>query len=216
MNPRDRDNSRDRKTGQHWERQFCTLAAGFGKVFTPHQIGRNDSAAAAYRKAEGQSWSVLTLPDVTVWSAPSEHHEIKHKNRTSDGMYGLEEYRIDALVGFAATTQQRVYYTIHDWEVAGAQSSDERVPNDIAHWFYADIEIIAERATKTRVDWTYYAGGLRKLPIRYWTAQRHFQPLIKLWLSKPQEEELHLADPRPPGEWPDFDTVRPPDWKGVA
>lgn len=151
MNPKTRDNASDRRTGARWERGFCVLAAGFGKTFTPHQIGRNQSAAAYERATDG--WSSLTLPDVTIWSAPGEHHEIKHKNRTRDGMYGLEEYRVNALVRFANTTAQRVYYTIHDWEIAGATSSADEIANDIEHWFCADIAVLCRSATKTREDW---------------------------------------------------------------
>lgn len=186
MNPKTRDNVSDRRVGAQWERGFCVLAADFGKTFTPHQIGRPKSAAAYERGPDG--WSSLTLPDVTIWSAPGEHHEIKHKNRTRDGMYGLEDYRVNALVRFANTTRQRVCYTIHDWEIAGAASSGEEIANDIRHWFYADIAVLCRGATKTREDWTYYNGGQRRMPVRYWTAERYFRPLAELWAVKEEEQ----------------------------
>lgn len=219
MNPKDRNNARDREIGAHWERQFCLLAARYGKVFTPHQIGRPESAQAYERNDQG--WSNLTLPDVTIWSAPGEHHEVKHKNRTRDElpMYGLEEYRLTALVRFANTTGQRVLYTIHDWEIAGARSASEPVESRLEHWFVGDVASLSRQITKTRPGWTYYAGGQRKLPIHYWVAQRHFRPLAELW-APPQtrlESELRAADPpRTDGEWPDVATRRPPDYKGAA
>jgi hypothetical protein len=183
MNPKERDNGKDRKVGAHWERQFCNLAAQFGKTFTPHQIGRPDQSAAAYSRGP-DGWSMLLLPDVTVWSAPGEHHEIKHKNRTRDGMYGLERYRLDALVRFANTTGQPVYYTIHDWEIAGASSAHDEVPNNLTHWFVGDIAQLSRGCTKVGTDWTYYGGGQRKKEMWYWSASRlWFRPLGDVWLG---------------------------------
>lgn len=183
MNPRQRNNGKDRATGEHWERQFCDLAARFGRTFTPHQIGRPNQSASAYSLGPG-GWSTLLLPDVTVWSAPGEHHEIKHKNRTRDGMYGLERYRLDALVRFGNTTGQKIYYTIHDWELAGASSSEERVANDIRHWFVGDIADLSRGCTRRGEDWTYYGGGQVKKEIWYWTASRRwFRPLGEVWVG---------------------------------
>lgn len=185
MNPTSRqcaDNKTDRETGAHWERQFCALAADFGLLFTPHQIGRPSQSAAAYGRGPG-GWKTLLLPDVTVWSAPGEHHEIKHKNQTPNGMYGLEVYRLDALVRFANTTGQSVYYTIHDWEMAGARSSTERVGNDLRHWFVGDIAELSQRSTTTKRGWSYVNGQRKEVDIRYWTARRYFRPLGEVWAA---------------------------------
>lgn len=36
----------DRALGAYWERQFCRMMAKRGKMFTPLQIGRDQSAQA--------------------------------------------------------------------------------------------------------------------------------------------------------------------------
>lgn len=166
------------------------MARLYGKVFTPHQFGRPGAAAMFFGGAttdhEGKTrW---TLPDVTVWSAPGEHHEIKHKNRTRDGKYGLERYRLDALIRFAKITRQKVYYTIHDWELAGASSAADDIANDIDHWFVGDIAQLSRGCTRRAMDWTYYNGDQRQVEIWYWTADadpsrkiRWFWPLVEIW-----------------------------------
>ena len=106
------DLSGDRRLGEYWERQFCVMMAERGKTFTPHQIGRQTSASA-WSKTD-KEYNHFTLPDVTIWTSPGEHHEIKHKNATKSGRFGLEHYRLDALVEFARETNQLVLYTIHD------------------------------------------------------------------------------------------------------
>lgn len=185
------DNTTDRDTGAYWENQFCRMARTSGKSFTPHQFKRPDNSALFYGPSsdiEGKSqW---TLPDITIWSAPGEHHEIKHKRPTADGMYGLERYRIDALVRFANVTAQAVYYTIHDWDMAGAANSQERVENDLSHWLVGDIARLSKGCTRSGKADTWYAGSLRKdEPIWYWTADptrkfAWFRPLAELWTAE--------------------------------
>lgn len=174
------DNSTDRETGAHWEAEFCRMARRYGKFFTPHQFGHGRSAM--FYGGDSQ-W---TLPDITIWSAPGEHHEIKHKRSTQDGMYGLERYRLDALIRFANTTGQQVFYTIHDWEMAGADDSQERVSNDPDHWLAADIATLSRGHTRISRDSTYYNGILREVEVLYWTADpsrkhRWFVPLPEIW-----------------------------------
>lgn len=192
MKPRDRDNAKDREVGQHWESQFCRMARLYGKVFTPHQFGRPGESAMYYGGVgdlDGKTrW---TLPDITIWSSPGEHHEIKHKNRDQMGCYGLERYRLDALIRFANTTDQAVYYSIHDWEMAGAASSAEPVENDIDHWLVADVVMLARGCTRKADDWTYYNGGQRRMETWYWTGDadpsrrlRWFRPLAEIWQQR--------------------------------
>lgn len=181
-----RDNAADRTVGQYWENQFCRMARQCGKVFTPHQFDRPANSAMFYGPADIAGKSGWTLPDITVWSAPGEHHEIKHKNPTRDGMYGLERYRLDALVRFANTTGQAVFYTIHDWEMAGASGSAAHVENDMSHWLVGDIEQLSKGCTRQGRDWTYYNGQQRMVDIWYWTADpnrkhRWFRPLAEVW-----------------------------------
>lgn len=177
-----RDNGKDRALGEHWEREFCKLAASRGKTFTPHQIGRPGQSASAYCRGDGD-WSKLLLPDVTVWSAPGEHHEIKHKEPTFDGMIGLERYRLDALVRFANTTGQRVFYTIHDWRRAGATSSHQSIANRLDDWYCGDIAALSRGCTKPGTSTSYINGELTEnVPTWYWSVRPlWFRSLAEVW-----------------------------------
>jgi hypothetical protein len=168
------DNATDRATGAYWEAEFCRMARDHGKVFTPHQF-KHDGPAMFYGES---NW---TLPDITIWSAPGEHHEIKHKRPTAANEFGLERYRLNALIKFANTTGQKVLYTIHDWEAAGASGSQDRVGNNLAHWYAGDIAELCRGATDKRWSPTYYNGELHELETWYWTAHRYFKPLTAHW-----------------------------------
>lgn len=124
----------DRQIGKYWEREFCKMAAGHDFLFSPMQIGRNE-AVMAYEK-NGTAWKRLLLPDVTIWTSPGQHHEIKHKNPTRRGTFGLEVYRFHSLLHFAKETNQDVLYTIHNHDLSGGR--DSRI-NDIGHWITTDV-----------------------------------------------------------------------------
>jgi len=170
----DRDNTHDRHIGQKWERNFCALAADHQKSFTAHQIGRDQSAQWYKRHPNGIH--PLLLPDATIWSAPGEHHEIKHKRATHPGRayrcYGLEKYRLDALVMFRHETQQPVMYTVHDWELAGATSSSAPMLNRIDHWLTADVLDLAEYVKDEHLGTvpfpTWVNGQMRNRPGYFW------------------------------------------------
>jgi hypothetical protein len=178
-----------RKLGERWERHFGTMAASHGLVFTPHQIvcGTGESAAA-YGQENGQ-WKTYLLPDVTVWTAPGEHHEIKHKERDNQFCYGLERYRLDALVGWANKTRQRVCYTIHDYNDACGQlqyypiAAETDTPNDIRHWWCADILNLAQKNTRVNPNDTSLINGRLRSPVEvvYWRRSEFFRPLRELW-----------------------------------
>jgi len=165
-----RDVKGDRAIGAYWERQFCVLAARYNRTFTPMQIGR-DASAQAYSSGPA-GWSLLTLPDVTIWTRPGEHHEIKHKSPTKYGSIGLEVYRFAALERFADLTGQDVLYTIHRHDLAGGR--DSKV-NDIEHWFTASVTTlkaaIGSPSAITRTGPTYCNGEKKDVPIIYWNVQ---------------------------------------------
>ncbi len=117
------NNALDRSVGAYWEQAFCKMAGSYGFTFSPLQLGRTGSAVASYR--DGTAIKHLTLPDVAIWTAPGQYHEIKHKKPTTDGSFGLEVYRFDALKRFADTTRQAIMYTIHNpiWLVDGRARS---------------------------------------------------------------------------------------------
>lgn len=157
------DNKADRDIGEYWERQFCTMAAGYGLMFTPLQWNKTSSAVAAQRTPHG--WHVLTLPDIAIWTAPGQHHEIKHKSPTANGNYGLEVYRFNALLDFAAESGQAVMYTIHSHDLSGGR---EVRRNDIAHWLTVNVFDLVEKQSAT-YDGPSWVNGIRKIvPIHYW------------------------------------------------
>jgi hypothetical protein len=186
MSPHCANLSGDREVGAYWEREFCKLAARYGRSFTAHQIGREKSAVAWVRS--GGAWNSWTLPDITLWTRPGEHHEIKHKDPCSWG-FGLERYRLEALRAFWEETGQSVYYTLHDYSRQPDSSLDYETqrrarkenPKSIAeHWVTAPVsELISP---EPREEWGYsYVGGVKKrVPICYWPSSL-FQPVVWLW-----------------------------------
>ena len=176
------DNPADRRMGERWERNFCLLAAEYRKMFTPHQISRTGAANAS--KCVDGDWQQFLLPDVTVWTAPGEHHEIKHKNPTGQGRYGLEKYRLDALVRFRLETNQPVLYTIHDWQLAGATSSDAEMPNDVQHWVTVDVLALDMYITEHHLPaWPMrtWVNGEREERDGYYWPTTLWQPLEHWW-----------------------------------
>jgi hypothetical protein len=182
-----RDNARDRQLGKYWECRFCDLAAQHGKSFTPQQIGR--AGSATWFTPTGKGVNPLLLPDITVWTAPGEHHETKHKKATSSGCYGLECYRLDALVAFRLETGQPVLYTIHDWELAGARDGCAPMTNDIAHWRTVDVTVLADYVTAEYLEtrpFPTWVNGQRQLRPGYFWPVSLWHPLQWWW-----EENTH-------------------------
>lgn len=169
------DNSADRALGAFWERQFCKLAARHGLVFSPMQLGKGDSATAFW--LSGQKWNHLTLPDVTVWTAPGQHHEIKHKNPTRSGGFGLEAYRFHALLRFAKVTGQAVLYTIHNHDLSGGRDS---AVNDLRHWLTADVRALDGKYTTAHNSSWVNGAKADGLSLYYWPT-RLWQPLGDYW-----------------------------------
>ncbi len=166
---------RDRTLGQYWERQFCKMARDYGFMFTPMQIGRKESVVAY----KGRDWNVYTLPDVTMWTAPGQHHEIKHKNPTRSGEFGLERYRFDALRAFAEETEQGVFYTIHNHDLSGGAQA---TVNHMAHWLTANVLTLDGRWSVERWMSSWVNGQKRQVSILFWSVEL-WQPLADLWAS---------------------------------
>lgn len=176
----------DREIGDYWERQFCEMAAEIGLLFTPMQIGRNESAQA-YGK-NGKKWNTLTLPDVTVWTYPGQHHEIKHKNPTRFGSFGLEAYRLRALLNFARETQQDVMYTIHNHDFSGGRDSRE---NYLAHWLTVNV-------LELDGPWNYesflssWVNGVEKKVLQYFWPISMWVPLAEYWQVEQVQPQLAM------------------------
>jgi len=176
------DNKKDRVEGDKWERRFCSMYARNheSKFLTANQIKKSGAAKAVYWN--GHRYSSVLLPDVTVWSAPGEHYELKNKRPTkrrfgenNSRCYGLEEYRYKALVDFAKETQQPVYYAIHDWEKAGGKEK----PCTLIDWVYANILYLFEPVHQEKGA-SYYNGKEIKTNILYWPIEE-FRPLAEIW-----------------------------------
>lgn len=177
------DNAADRELGATWERHFCRMAEWYGKSFLPQQIGR--TGAATWRKGNRTQSQPALLPDITIFSWPGEHHEIKHKapskyrRREGMGSYGYERYRLRPLVDFRLETQQPVFCTVHDWEAAGAHRSNESMPNVLQDWRVVDVMTLDTYITEQRLspDWlgTWVNGQAQQREGYYWP--------VSLWVS---------------------------------
>jgi hypothetical protein len=154
----------DRALGEKWEKNFGQLALQHGLVVTAHQIGRNQSACAWYLE-NGQKRRVI-LPDVVVWNAPGQHHEIKHKNPTRRGEFGLETYRFDCLRWLQQTTKQPVFYTIHNHDLSGGRNG---VDNRLEHWVTASVSILEGTWARKDEEGDSLCNGRRiQTEILYW------------------------------------------------
>src|SRR5262245_28793674 len=179
----DRDNGRDRRLGTIWEQNFCVMAARCGRSFTPHQWGRNQSAQWYCHWGMNGQIHPLLLPDVTIWSAPGEHHEVKHKN-PADGDYGLEEYRLKGLLAFGEETRRPVMYTIHDWQRAGAKHSTDPMPNRLSDWLTVDVrdlEKYLETNPKSSVPFPTWVNGCKESRPGFFWPSRLWRPLAEWW-----------------------------------
>lgn len=169
----------DRDIGAYWERQFCLQAARFNKSFTPMQLGRKDSIVA--HSYESNGWKSYTLPDITIWTAPGEHHEIKHKAPFNAWRYGdsfgLEVYRFEALLWFAQETGQDVMYTIHDHSKTAGRDA---TVNKIEHWITASVLTLNRRWHTKRPGQSWVNGQKKEVDIYYWSID-WWQPLLKYW-----------------------------------
>ena len=176
----------DRAIGTFWEHEFCKLATRYNRSFTAHQIGRPKSAQAFYR--ENGKYRPMTLPDITIWTRPGEHHEVKHKYPTLDGMFGLERYRLDALLWFAEETGQSVYYTIHNYALQDGDLSLEKKKqlktNLAEHWLTCAVPELAQCIDKQKPGFSYVNGQKKEVDICYWTTSK-FQPVVWLWKAEP-------------------------------
>lgn len=175
--------SQDREVGDYWERQFCRMAIKYGRSITGHQWDKRHSAIAycitvdnGRRKCES-----YVLPDVTVWTNPGEHHEIKHKAPTDNGLFGLEKYRFESLLWFSIETGANVFYTIHNHSLNGGRDNLE---NHEDHWFTANIRTLALVDRNEAIGPSWVNGEKKSVMIYYWDAA-NWVKLIDLWRLLP-------------------------------
>lgn len=133
-----RDNTTDRETGKKWEKGFREINAWYGKPCFLYQEDRTTAA----RWQHGHHFGLM--PDLQIFNVGPEAHELKHKSasrpRKGEPCYGLEAYRLKHLVEFQRAIKQPVFYTIHDWRVAGARTATEWMPNVLQDWRVARID----------------------------------------------------------------------------
>lgn len=181
----------DRRLGKYWERQFCLMAADYSKMFTAHQIDRTTSACAFTRKPGTKQFNSYTLPDVTIWTAPGEHHEIKHKDPAKGGRrnrcFGLEVYRFEALCAFMdeLSYNQGVYYTIHRHDLNGGRESRQ---NMMEHWFTVPMSHLRKQLAYAHKEMglSWVSGVKTRVPILYWNIGC-WVPLRELWEMLPTD-----------------------------
>ena len=165
--------SADRSLGDFWESNFCDLLAD-GCSFVRHQKDRNSGAVFGVVDPGGViRWS--PSPDVTVWwgKGITSHHEVKHKNATSSGLFGLEEYRVNSLKEFMQRVGQDVHYTIHDHDCSGGRNGKE---NDIKHWVTLSLDALCRDVHDTRPSPT-WRNGKRVMEMTYYWHRSCFNTL---------------------------------------
>jgi hypothetical protein len=162
----------DRALGEKAERTFCELGLGYGRSYTRHQLARQGAAVAQ------SGVKVYTLPDITLWTGRGEHHEVKHKEPTRSGWFGLELYRLTALLWFRHEQKAPVFYTVHNHLLAGGR---DRPMDQIAHWMAVDVADLA--GTSVHEAWcSSYVNGRRQDAVwtLFWPTTLWF-PLTDLW-----------------------------------
>jgi hypothetical protein len=167
------DLSRDRRLGDLWESNFCGLLPD-GCSFIRHQKDRNAGAVFGVVDPGGViRWS--PSPDASVWwgRGITSHHEIKHKNATRSGHFGLEEYRVNSLCEFMQRVGQDVHYTIHDHDCSGGPLSPE---NDIKHWVTLSLQALLADVDDKRQSPT-YRSDRRVMEMTYYWHRSRFNTL---------------------------------------
>ena len=179
------NNASDRELGKYWERQFCIMAYKYGKCFTPHQWNSVEKSAVCYKANK----NIYLLPDITIWTSPGEHHEIKHKNPTKKNSVGLEKYRFDSLMSFKNETKQKVYYTIHNHDLSGGRDGTE---NNIRHWFTSEVGVNIDDKNAFVCDGYSWVNGQKKDVIMYYWDYGLFCLLKNLWREQGRLFPAHV------------------------
>lgn len=188
LTPKDR-----RIIGTYWEIMFCQLAYDFGRAFTPVQItttkSQMDKSAQWYLGSNGKS--IYLLPDIVIWTFPGEHHEIKHKDPFSmnqhGDMFGLEQYRLEALLQFCHTTGQDVLYTIHNHALI---HGNLRTRNRMSDWLTISVsELDGRHVYRQKNGKTLYDGKYKEKPILYWPSEI-WTPLETRWANQDQDSSI--------------------------
>jgi hypothetical protein len=166
------NNADDRRLGALWEERFCAHARRTGRAFTAHQAALKSISAMWH--VQGAS---RPLPDVTLWTAPVEHHEIKHKDPTRAGEFGLETYRFQSLTAFAEESRTRVLYTIHDHSRSGGRDSHI---DQIEDWLTVDVLNLLDRPVRRATGKSWVNGKPKDVEVCYWPVSL-WVPLASHW-----------------------------------
>lgn len=168
-----RGNGVDRQLGDSWELKFIAIAELFGWKckHTARLIGPTFE----------HNGRRFIAPDVTIQKGSRRYAcEVKHKNPTQSGRYGLEVYRADGLADFEQHYRDKTgrvtsIYVIHDWTDNGTGESSA---NDIHHWKVQFISVLQNHIFGPYDGPTYYNGQLVEKPINYYSVGM-FDPLLK-------------------------------------
>jgi hypothetical protein len=170
------NNSSDRSVGDRWERNFCKIAGSYGCLVSPMQIGRKKSVVSHYK--EQDEWKGIIMPDIMIFTPDVEFHEIKHKNPSKKGYFGLEKYRFDSFMEFYKRTNKSVMYTIHNHDLNGGKHNEA---NKLEHWFTIPFSVLCEKEHIIELGASYFGGKPKEVEIMYWDANL-WNPLEK-WIS---------------------------------
>jgi hypothetical protein len=165
--------TRDRRLGDIWESNFCGLLPD-GCSFIRHQKDRN--AASVFGVVDpGGVIRLSPSADVSVWwgRGITTHHEIKHKNATRGGLFGLERYRINSLCEFMQRVGQDVHYTIHDHDCSGGPHGEV---NDIKHWLTLSLQALLSDVDDKRKSAS-YRNSDRVMEMTYYWHRSRFNTL---------------------------------------
>lgn len=180
----------DRNLGAFWEGMFCQLLPR-GTKFVRHQLDKSRSAVKEWIDGNG-SIQTTPLPDVTVYHGLGREssHEIKTKNPSRSGQFGLEVYRFEALLQHARDSSGGANYTIHDWGKAGGK---HRTENDIGHWITASF-LDLEKRDRYSTEYSSWVDGVwtENVPMYFWNKDR-FMPLSVFLEDMAEEIRLDMA-----------------------
>lgn len=158
----------DRQIGEEWEVRFTEMVMDLGM-----DCHRPDPPETWWRRG--------LLPDRVVRVGSTiEWHEIKHKRPTRNREYGIEAYRFEANMKLSNHTGNPVLYTIHDWELSGAESREDPVENVLDDWVTVDFQTLAIAERREGPGWSYHSSNRSAETIYYWSATL-WEPLAWRW-----------------------------------
>lgn len=140
-----------REVGSKWEKEFAKIVGARGALYCLHQEDRDKSAT--FHFYEDGTLKSKPLPDVTVFTSPGFHAEVKHKSPTRTGWIGLERHRIAAMRMLADASGQHVLYVVHR--------------SDTDEWIACSIKRFERLAEREMMSPSLVCGVMQSVPTVY-------------------------------------------------